>query len=179
MDRTQASGACNVGSIPAGSTEIGIMCATCYTFDMNRDKVGLVTLAAFLLVAALIIAHAARAASPVVASFEGCLEARNPAHGSHPRMCTHGDTTFVEQVLVMPTSCVIAGCGREICIEAIEAAYVSDTCEYDPADACYVHVSSCERLPNGHCGWVVNAALSACLLNPEAAIPNLNQKEVM
>jgi hypothetical protein len=56
--------------------------------------------------------------------------------------------------------CIITGCSSEVCADE----EVSSVCVVLPEYACYVH-SSCERQPDGACGWTPTPALEECLDN--------------
>lgn len=61
--------------------------------------------------------------------------------------------------------CVPGGCSNQLCVEQGEDAI--STCEWRPEHACY-RSASCERQPNGQCGWTPTPALQQCLANPPA-----------
>jgi hypothetical protein len=149
---------------------------------MDRDRVGLVAIAFFLLALAWIIVDAFAGHSSRISSFEECLEAGFPVAESYPRQCSTGETTFIEAVPdwhARPPECVIAGCSNELCIESAEAPYVVTTCMYHESYACYPIYSQCERQDTGLCGWTVKPELAACLENPRSFVPDLDRKEAI
>lgn len=149
---------------------------------MSHDRVGLVAVAAFLIAVAWILASAVVRETPVIASFEDCLAAGYPVSESYPRQCSNGGTTFVEAVpdrLAKPPECVVAGCSNELCVESVEAPYVSTTCEYQQAYACLPAFSRCERQMNGHCEWSRSDELNLCLEDPSRYAPESERKEVI
>lgn len=111
-------------------------------------------------------------------TFEECALAGYPIMESYPEQCRTPDgRTFTneEQKLVPPSQtgvgiisaggCEVGGCSAQLCGEA--GSELMSTCEYRAEYACYQKHSSCERQPNGKCGWTPNAALSRCLANPQ------------
>jgi hypothetical protein len=56
--------------------------------------------------------------------------------------------------------CYIGGCSGQLCTDQPDAV---STCEYREEYACY-QTATCERQPNGQCGWTPTAELQACLL---------------
>lgn len=65
--------------------------------------------------------------------------------------------------------CIVGGCSGQLCSEATADPLMS-TCEFRASYACYGKHSSCQRQPNGECGWTANAALSDCLAADGVAI---------
>lgn len=68
-----------------------------------------------------------------------------------------------------PTSksgCVVGGCSSQLCLDAATADGLASTCEWTPQYACYRTHGTCERQPNGQCGWGESPALKACIANP-------------
>jgi hypothetical protein len=59
--------------------------------------------------------------------------------------------------------CVAGGCSGTVCEE--EGTGTITTCEMRPEYACY-RDASCERQPDGACGWTPSEALTACLASP-------------
>jgi hypothetical protein len=57
-----------------------------------------------------------------------------------------------------PGGCRPTGCSGQLCA----AESVATTCEWRPEYACY-QTASCERQPDGACGWTMTDALRACL----------------
>lgn len=57
--------------------------------------------------------------------------------------------------------CVTAGCSGQLCVEASEGDIVT-TCEWLPEYACY-QAATCERQPEGKCGFTPTPELDACL----------------
>jgi eight-cysteine-cluster-containing protein len=112
-----------------------------------------------------------------IASYEECAAAGYPIMESYPSRCATPDgRTFTnpnEHVdILMPRGseapdCVVGGCSAQLCGEAGED--LVSTCEFRPEYACYQAHSTCERQPNGRCGWTPNSALTQCLANPPAA----------
>lgn len=62
-------------------------------------------------------------------------------------------------------TCVTTGCSGTVCAEADDGRMT--TCEFKPEYACY-RDATCERQPDGACGWTQTKVLSACLNNPPA-----------
>lgn len=61
-----------------------------------------------------------------------------------------------------PTSqepCFVGGCSGQVCSDQ---AGVITTCEWRPEYACY-RTATCERQPDGKCGWTPTPELEACL----------------
>lgn len=61
-------------------------------------------------------------------------------------------------------ACVTGGCSGTVCQDA-DAEPTMTTCEYRPEYACY-RDATCERQPDGACGWTQTEALTACLASP-------------
>ena len=59
--------------------------------------------------------------------------------------------------------CIKTGCSGIVCAEA--GNDVMTTCEFKPEYACYQQ-ASCEKQPDGKCGWTQTDTLKACLANP-------------
>ena len=59
--------------------------------------------------------------------------------------------------------CIPAGCSKQLCVDAKEAATAVSTCEFRASYACYKTDSVCERQENEQCGWTDSPALQACL----------------
>ena len=55
--------------------------------------------------------------------------------------------------------CFVTGCSGEICSDLQD---VNSTCEWKPEYACYAS-ATCERQPDGLCGWTETPELTACL----------------
>jgi len=62
-------------------------------------------------------------------------------------------------------ACIKTGCSGTICADA--GKDVITTCEMKPEYACY-HQATCEKQPDGACGWTQSAELTACLASPPA-----------
>lgn len=58
--------------------------------------------------------------------------------------------------------CHVGGCSGQLCSDQPGAI---STCEWREEYACY-QTATCERQPEGHCGWTDTAELAACLANP-------------
>ncbi len=58
-------------------------------------------------------------------------------------------------------ACVKTGCSGHVCADHD----VITTCEFRPEYACYQE-ATCERQPNGRCGFTQTPSLTACLANP-------------
>lgn len=63
-------------------------------------------------------------------------------------------------------TCKKTGCSGTVC----STEDVVTTCEYRPEYACY-RKATCERQPDGACGWAQTPELTACLANPPQ-LPN-------
>lgn len=59
--------------------------------------------------------------------------------------------------------CQRSGCGGELCVEPGQD--IASICMARPEHACY-RSASCERQPNGQCGWTMTRELTACLASP-------------
>jgi hypothetical protein len=59
--------------------------------------------------------------------------------------------------------CVKTGCSGTLCAET--GNDLVTTCEFRPEYACYGD-ASCERQPDGACGWTQTPELARCLANP-------------
>lgn len=57
-------------------------------------------------------------------------------------------------------ACVPSGCSGTVCVEAGDE--VVTTCEWREEYACYQQ-ATCERQPDGVCGWTMTAELEQCL----------------
>ena len=57
-----------------------------------------------------------------------------------------------------PSECKRTGCSGQICADQD----MISTCEYRPEYACY-QSATCERQPDGKCGWTPTAELTSCL----------------
>ncbi len=57
-----------------------------------------------------------------------------------------------------PAACITSGCSGQVCADQS----VITTCDWRPQYACY-HTATCERQPDGACGWTSTAALTSCL----------------
>ena len=62
-----------------------------------------------------------------------------------------------------PSACVRSGCGGELCVEP--GSELASICIARPEHACYAN-ATCERQPDGRCGWTMTRELAACLRNP-------------
>ena len=62
-------------------------------------------------------------------------------------------------------ACIKTGCSGTICADA--GKDVITTCEMKPEYACYQQ-ATCEKQPDGACGWTPSAELTACLASPPA-----------
>lgn len=60
--------------------------------------------------------------------------------------------------------CVTGGCSGTVC-QAADAEPTMTTCEWRPEYACY-RDATCERQPDGACGWTRSDALTTCLASP-------------
>ena len=60
-------------------------------------------------------------------------------------------------------ACIKTGCSATICAEAGNDQM--STCEYKPEYACY-QAATCEKQPDGKCGWTQTDTLKACLAKP-------------
>jgi len=58
--------------------------------------------------------------------------------------------------------CVPGGCSGQLCVDENEASNIVTTCEYSESYACYKS-ASCERQPDGECGWTMTEELQSCL----------------
>lgn len=58
------------------------------------------------------------------------------------------------------TGCVRAGCSDQLCVE--EGMDIASTCEWRPVYECYQQ-ATCERQPNGQCGFTPTHELVECL----------------
>ena len=58
--------------------------------------------------------------------------------------------------------CVVGGCSGQICSDQDG---VVTTCEWREEYACYQD-ATCERQPDGACGWTMDGTLQACLGTP-------------
>lgn len=142
---------------------------------------GLLALAAFLAIVALILMNVAprvNMPAPVASSFEECAAQGNPVMESYPRQCRTPDgRIFVEEIVNQPNTpvggsapiiangCAVAGCSGQLCVSAEEASTIVTTCEYRDQYACYAE-ASCERQANGTCGWTETTELKQCLASP-------------
>lgn len=131
------------------------------------------TIIAALLLALSNIAKQQRILS--IASFADCKAAGFPVMESYPEQCRTPDgRTFVntEQQIsgspngIVASGCQVGGCSQQLCGEVGDE--LVSTCEYRAEYACYQNHSSCERQPDGKCGWTPNEALTQCLANPPA-----------
>jgi hypothetical protein len=59
--------------------------------------------------------------------------------------------------------CYVGGCSSQICSD--EPGIVS-TCEFREEYACY-QTATCERQPDGECGWTPTSELQACIDNAQ------------
>lgn len=55
--------------------------------------------------------------------------------------------------------CYVGGCSGQVCSDTQD---VVTTCEYRPEYACY-RTATCERQPDGNCGWTPTSQLNSCL----------------
>ncbi len=103
-----------------------------------------------------------------ITSFAECKAAGYPIMESYPEQCATPDgRTFVNDTeQIVASGCQVGGCSAQLCGEVGEDL-VSD-CMYRPEYACYQDHSSCERQPDGKCGWTPNAALSTCIASSTA-----------
>lgn len=70
---------------------------------------------------------------------------KNPA-------CTTSSTCQCNPVTPGDTSCVVAGCSGELCVEAGKAGGIASTCQYSPEYACLKR-TTCGRNAQGQCQW--------------------------
>jgi len=125
--------------------------------------------------------------TPLAFSFEECAERGYEVLEEVPRRCvTPEGISFTEggaaepepEVIAVPpsastttppeeegpvSSCVIAGCSSQLCVE--EGDPGMSTCEYRSEYACY-QGAVCERQASGQCGWTETPELIACLEDP-------------
>ncbi|HJL14243.1 MAG TPA: Kazal-type serine protease inhibitor family protein [Sandaracinaceae bacterium LLY-WYZ-13_1] len=107
---------------------------------------------------------------------EMCTREYRPVCGcdgrTHGNACTaHGNGTSVRHPGECrevgegedPSACVRGGCNGELCAEPGEQGMVS-VCVRRPEHACY-DAATCERQPDGTCGWTPTDELRACLQN--------------
>lgn len=77
----------------------------------------------------------------------------------------HGAGTDVahEGACAEPPSsgCVVGGCSGQVCYDEADGP-IFTTCEWRPEYACY-DSATCERQPDGNCGWTPTPELSMCL----------------
>lgn len=66
--------------------------------------------------------------------------------------------------------CVVGGCSGQLCSDAAAEPMMS-TCEFRESYRCYAAHSSCQRQPDGQCGWTPNAALEQCLRSSDSISP--------
>ncbi len=64
-----------------------------------------------------------------------------------------------QQPAPQPT-CFVGGCSGQLCSDQLGAV---STCEYKQEYACY-KTATCERQPNGQCGWTQTVELTSCLM---------------
>jgi hypothetical protein len=146
----------------------------------SREFVSLVVAALVLFMAAwLLVEFFPHQESDVtIRSFDECVARGNPVMESFPRQCITPDgRSFVEDIAtaapetsddgIVFEGCVVAGCGGNLCVSAVEAATIFTTCEYRPEYACY-KAATCDMQADGMCGWTETPELQACLANPPA-----------
>lgn len=75
-------------------------------------------------------------------------------------------TQIIENAAVKD-DCFITGCSNQVCTDNRELA---TTCEWHETYSCYNN-ATCERQPDGECGWTRTEALMQCL---SAQIPDLD-----
>lgn len=65
--------------------------------------------------------------------------------------------------------CVIGGCRGEVCsLPDQNGAGMPSVCWEKPSDACYkADGATCEKQPDGQCGWTMTDALKECLAKTE------------
>lgn len=63
--------------------------------------------------------------------------------------------------------CYVAGCSNQVCTDDLN---LTTTCEWHETYACYNN-ATCERQPDGECGWTRTEEIMACL---SAQIPDLD-----
>lgn len=146
----------------------------------NLNTKTLVIIAIILvLLAGLIISMSQSPSQAVISSFQECADAGYPIMESYPEQCRTPDgRTFVNEAQTIPDDggasgtfpsggCAVAGCSGQLCVSSGEADDIFTTCEFKPEYACY-RSATCERQPNGLCGWTQTAELRSCLQNPPA-----------
>lgn len=63
--------------------------------------------------------------------------------------------------------CKRAGCSGQLCVEMYAEEDIFSTCEYKPEYVCYQE-ATCERQPDGTCGFTPSEGLSTCLQEKSA-----------
>lgn len=82
-----------------------------------------------------------------------------------PPTPTPGDGTTEPTDPPAGAACIKGGCSGTLCVEEGQDAVT--TCEWRPEYACYQN-ATCERQPDGACGWTQTDELTACLASPPA-----------
>jgi len=85
----------------------------------------------------------------------------------------HADELRVPVQFAPPPSletggCMVTGCSGQVCAEK----ELITTCEYRPEYACF-KTATCERQPNGRCGWTPTAELKTCLEKNGVAVESV------
>jgi hypothetical protein len=88
------------------------------------------------------------------------MKTKNPISASQYRF-----TFTVEPTTSAQGPCYVGGCSSELCTDTKNQV---SACLYSPSYACY-RTATCERQPDGKCGWTQTPALSKCLANPPTA----------
>jgi hypothetical protein len=78
--------------------------------------------------------------------------------GCNTCTCSQAGVACTKRACLPPKPCVRTGCSGHICAETD----VVSTCEFRPEYACYKQ-ATCERQPDGACGFTPSPALTACL----------------
>ena len=61
------------------------------------------------------------------------------------------------------SACMPAGCSSQFCLDTEEAESFVSTCEWKEEYGCYQKHGTCERQPDGQCGWTLTDNLRQCL----------------
>jgi hypothetical protein len=103
--------------------------------------------------------QASKLANEMVATPYGIIVAGDRYTFKENNQWAKGRTVTAAYRRLVDQTCYVGGCSSQICSDQ---EGVISTCEWRDEYACY-QTASCERQPDGQCGWTPTAELDACL----------------
>jgi hypothetical protein len=103
----------------------------------------------------------ANLSTEMVSSPGGILIAGDRYTYTEHNQSAKGRTVTAAYRRLVDQTCYVGGCSGQICSDQ---EGVISTCEWKDEYACYAS-ATCERQPDGQCGWTATPELTACLGN--------------